>query len=206
MALKIQCRYAPGPNCEYRLNRPDLGMVGRGYNFLTLIQSVRDYRQANAIPTGLEFEKELEQVVCKQHPDACEGTDLSIPLKPRDLAWKDVVYGTQVMAKFVASGRPLVSEAETTIRSNVCAECPMNVQFSKPCGGVCGVLKDIVTSIVGEENISKDPRLNACFVCGCFLNAAVRLPLDMQIGPLDGETRARFEQVPNCWKKASLLK
>ena len=63
----------------FKINRPDLGMVGTGTAFDMLDRNVRAYRKANGIPTGLGFSEELEQQISELYPDEAEMVDPDLP-------------------------------------------------------------------------------------------------------------------------------
>lgn len=188
---------------EYRINRPDLGMVGTGYIFDVLLESVRSYRKANGIPIGLGFVDEVEKVICEQMPDECEEHNGKMPLRKRTLS--DIIAGSRVMLSHWWNGRKLVTREESERRARICVSCPMNQTFVKSCTGICPELKQVVTSIVDAQGTQYDINLHSCQICGCYLSAAIWVPLDVQLNPLPEEQKEQFENVPNCWKKTSLL-
>ena len=202
---RIRLRDQPGPNCNWEINRPDLGFVGTGYLFDVLSKSCQNYRKANGIPIGLGFEAELENALHEQYakdfPNAFITDDPRAPITIRGLSIGDVLHGTKVLASFVAAGRPTVDPQEALRRAAICSGCRFNVQHSKPCGGICGELRDMVMAIVGNRTTQYDSQLHACFICKCFLQAAVWLPLEIQNKGLTEFQRIQFGQVGNCWKR-----
>lgn len=198
---------------NYSINRPDLGMVGSGYLFESLVASVTKYRKANSIPIGLGFVDELERLVCEEYPDECHESNPLIPRKPHRLGLSDVINGTKFAMNFTLATlkegkRPIVDLAEATRRANICADqCgkKYNVPFTKPCGGHCGELLAIVRALVGNQETPRKDELNACFICHCALESAVWVRLDVQMKSVTDEQKAQFESVPWCWKKQSLI-
>lgn len=184
----------------YEIRRPEIGMVGLGSTFDQLEMSVRAYRKANGIPSGLGFRDELEQVVCESYPVECTNNDpKSLPGLKR-LRLGDVIEGTRVMAKFIASGMKVVSDSEAARRAGVCSSCKYNIHFPKPCGGHCGELKSLVLSLIGNRPTPKSDSLKSCAICACYLEAAVWIPLDIQRAPLSDDKKAQFNQISWCWK------
>jgi hypothetical protein len=188
----------------YRVKDPLSGVEIFGVTFNMWIQRMRDQRKANGFPIGIEFEQEMEQLVCAHYPQECENIDID-KIRTRSLGLHDIMVGTTVMAKFVVSGMRVVPQEEAERRAGICLNCPHNARFAKPCNGVCAELAALVRTIVGQHGTSKDTGLHACMICACFLPAAVYLPLTTQIPPLSDGQKAQFESVPNCWKKASLI-
>lgn len=195
---------------EYVLNRPDLGMVGSGSSFVQLEGRVRAYRHANSIPTGLGFQQELMQVVCEKYPQECTDAVPGEFSRPHKLGLNDVVLGTRIAFSMVSKGLSgetvVVDDAEANRRAEICAQCAFNVPFTKPCGGYCGELRDLVRRLVGNKEVKGASNLGACFLCHCFLESAVWVRLDIQVNPMPAELKAKFEAVERCWKKASLIK
>jgi len=202
---RIKKKGQPGPDCNWKIDRPDLGFVGQGYLFEVIANRCRDWRRANGVPIGLGFEDELEQALCRQHPSACETDDPREPIQPRRLNYRDVLVGTQVMASFIAKGMPVVDQAEAERRAAICANCIANQDFGRPCSGICGKLEEIVTKIVGGKHTSKDDSLNSCVICGCYLKAAVWMDRETQWKPLSEHQKIQFEQIPNCWKRPPIV-
>lgn len=200
----IKKKSQPGPNLLWVINRPDGGLVGQGHTFPALLQNVINYRKANGLPIGLNFEDTLEQACCQQYPECCDTVDPRAPLKPRQLRHGHVIAGTRVMLSHIANMRELVPADEAERRAAICAKCPFNVRFTRGCMGViCGFLKEAVTRIVGGGATSLDDKLESCFICKCFLRPAVWVPREIQWDPLpDYEKQVFMEQAPaGCWKK-----
>lgn len=187
----------------YELNLPEKGMVGRGTNFKMLLTKVKEYRKANAVPVGLGLPGEIEREVCMKYPDECVDTDPRVPPSHVRLGLDDITEGTKVMAKFKLAGSPLVSQEEAERRALTCSKCGFNSSFSKPCSGICQVLKDLAHSLIGNRKTQYDDRLRACRICHCYNSVAVHLPLEFQTSYLSSEQRAQFEyanQEYSCWK------
>jgi hypothetical protein len=186
----------------YKINRPDLGMVGNGTVFEDLIRNVRAFRKANAIPTGLGFDRELEAEICKLYPDESEPADPDLPTKAR-LTFEDLVHGTKVLLSFKLAGSPIVSKEEALRRGSICARCPLCVPFAHPCGGLCGELKTVVDSLTGGYDTQWDNDLRACSVCHCFYSSHIRIPYEHLEKGLTDEMKKQFQKANeyySCWK------
>jgi hypothetical protein len=202
---RIKKKSQPGPNCMWEINRPDLGFVGTGYIFETLVKSVAAYRRSNGLPIGLNFEHDLEQALCDEYPDTCVSDDPRARVRPVRVGLKDLVLGTKVMASFVRSGMVVVDREEADRRSAICLSCRFNVEHDKGCGGhLCGALLDIVKRIV-PQGTSSDKDLKACGLCHCLLTAAVWIPDHIQWDPMSQHDKAKFlaNAPEGCWKCAS---
>ena len=202
MKMKLRTLQQAPYGGMFVINRPDLGMVGRGTSFDMLLTNCRNYCRDNAIPTGLGFSQHLEQKICELYPDECEGADPNLPTHVK-LSFDDVARGTQVLAAFKAAGSPLVPRAEAIRRSEICSRCKLCVPFARPCGGLCGVLKTAVEAVIGGYDIPFDNDLRACGVCHCFAASHVRIPYQYLEQGLNDEMRTQFQaanQAFNCWK------
>jgi hypothetical protein len=185
---------------QYVLNLPERGMVGHGNNFEALLRSIKEWRRANSVPIGLGFDDEVEQAVCEKYAVECQAPPHGKPRVIR-LSLSNVLQGTKVLLAFKLAGSPYVDQSEAERRASICAICPMNVDYAKPCGGNCGGLKEIVTTIVGGRKTSLNDRLKACSICGCVNAAHLLIPLDILAKGVTPEQQVQFSQVQNCWKQ-----
>lgn len=187
----------------FTLNLPELGMKGSGTTFEMLMANLREFRRVNAIPIGLGFEDEVEQQICNRYPAECINVDPRIPNLQERLGYQDIVHGTEAFARLKLSGKPLVDQEEANRRASTCAVCPMNSDFLKPCGWLCGELKALADSVLHGRTTPYDDRLRSCRICRCFNGIAVHFPVDVQIHSLSDAQKAQFEYAQeqfNCWK------
>lgn len=178
---------------------PVSGVEVRGTNFDMVLQFAIKERQANGIPIGLDFERELERDLCASKPDECEYVDPAIPRKKR-LSFADVLNGTRVLLNFKLAGSPLVDHQEANRRASICATCPFNVQFDRPCIR-CGDLQDIVLKIIGGQGTPYDDNNKSCSLCGCYTAAHVWLPYSILETGLSDDMKKAFASLPFCWKR-----
>ncbi len=168
---------------------PNSGMEFTFYQLSGLIDQIRKHREANNFPVGLEFEQEIEPF------------DPKIPRKKKYVIG-DIIRGTGVMIQHWIAGSKVVPRAEAERRAQICKKCTYNDDFSKPCSiGICGELKSLVSSIVDHQGTQYDKDLRACHLCGCFLQAAIWLPLEVQCTGVTPEMKEAFATVPECWKQ-----
>ena len=189
-------------DAPYKINKPELGMVGWGTTFDMLERNVREYRRANGMPTGLGFSEELETEICKLYPQECEVTDTILPLQRR-LTMDDVISGTKVVASLKAAGSPLVPKEEAERRGEICSRCKLCQPFPKPCNGLCAGLKTVVDSVVGGYTTQYDTDYRACSICHCFFSTQIRVPYEFLDKGLDDSERAQFQEAHKlfgCWK------
>lgn len=192
----------PNDNPEsgtYTVYDPLTRISSSGRTFENLFDNVARTRYALGVSSGLDLRKEVEAWVCRDYPGDCTGIDLTKPRKRR-LTLSDVINGSRVMMSFVKSGREVVDRAEAERRAQICKTCPFNIIFPKPCAGVCGELLNIVKVITGNQGTQYDGSLHSCSVCGCFLQAAIWLPLETQCQGVPPEMAKQFTAIPNCWK------
>lgn len=193
----------------FKIDRPDLGMVGTGTTFEMLERNVRKYRRDNAIPIGLGFSEELEQHICQAYPQECEMSNEVLPLK-RNLGMDDVVRGTEVLAALkIRLGGQLVPQPEAIRRGNTCDKCPMCKPFPTPCSGLCGAIKSLADQIIGGSyGTPWDGDKRACGICRCFMSSHIRVPYAaLEVG-LDDDMKAQFQEAAkefNCWKVPGAL-
>lgn len=190
---------------SFVLNTPERGMVGVGTDMNALLVSVRAWRNANAFPVGLDFEREVEREVCLNYPGECKETDPRVPDAVIRISWSDVIVGTRHLASFVAAGRPLVSPEEANARSATCLACAFKGHFTTPCTADCTGLSRLVEELVGGAKTVLDARLNnlACRVCKCSVRAIVWVPLKYQTPHLTSLQRQQYalaKELHGCWK------
>ena len=183
----------------FRIVDPLTGVSSAGLQFENLLQKMIKAREANGVPVGLSFADEVEKWACLQYPEECEDTDPNAP-KRRNLTLTDVINGTRVMVAFKMAGSPLVDRTEAERRAQICIRCPMNQGFAKSCTGTCAELQAVVASVTGHIGTQYDANLHACGICGCFLQSAIHLPLEIQCKGVSDQMKRQFANVPNCWK------
>ena len=199
-----------GPGMWWELDLPEKGLVGKGQNTRILTESIISWRKKQGIPIGLNFAQEIEQALCEKYrescPKCCKTEDLRDELQyPHRINYGDVVVGTRVMVNFEKSGRRLVSREEAERRAAICSGCRYNMQFSKPCGGICGALKGIIEAIVDPQGTKYDEGLHSCYICRCYLSVAIWVPLEVQWPPLSDYQKGQFSTLSHCWKQAKYL-
>lgn len=173
----------------------------KGTNFDVLLRLAYEQRRANGAPIGLDFEKEIENDICRSYPDECENVP---PGARRKSHWSmgEIVRGTMTFARQRATGAQLVDAPLANKRASICATCPQAVYFSKPCAGLCAELVNVLSG-TGGKSTPYDNDLRACGICGCWTRVAVWFPLDVQCADVNAEMQKQFEAVPGCWKQCA---
>jgi hypothetical protein len=191
----------------YRLNLPEQGLVGAGINWDMLLPNLIAWRKANGVPIGLGFQEEVENALCQAYPAECNNVD-SDSIRPRALGMEDVVVGTRTMLSHWMNSRTLVDRTEAERRAAKCVTCPLNNYFHKSCTGICAALREVVSSIINAQGTSYDSRLHQCSICGCFQQASIWVPLEIQVKPLTDEQKNQFRAAAKshgCWKNPDLV-
>jgi hypothetical protein len=187
----------------YKINRPELGMVGWGTTFDMLETNCRTWCRANGFPMGLGYREHLEQEICKLYPNECEVSGGSLNMNARHTL-DDIVSGTKVILSLKRSGDPLVPKEEAIRRGEICSRCKLCVTFPKPCNGLCPSLKDVVDQIIGGNYSTPfDEDIRACSVCHCYYAAHIRIPYVHLNKGLNDTERQQFQeakQLFGCWK------
>jgi hypothetical protein len=151
--------------------------------------------------SGLDLRTEVENWICEERPEDCTEVDMNIPRK-RSLTLSDVLRGSRVMVSFIAHGANPVEREEAENRAKICMLCEFNQFFPKPCVGICGELKELATRISGNQGTQYDKHLQSCSICGCFLQAAIWIPLSSQCLGVNAIMKQQFKNVQGCWKAA----
>jgi hypothetical protein len=212
MALTVTYRYSPFPGGMIHINRPDLGMVGAGYNFDTLLNQIRAYRRANAIPAGISFEDEVATEVCRVlGGNGCTeiNRDPREPHPNRRLGVADVLHGSEFFAKQAALERPKVPVEEAIRRASICRNCKYNSQWARPCASwLCAGVGALISSVGQLPPTGMDDVLHSCKICGCLLRVAVHYDLELQQSVLTPKQKDEFrfmkEQGLVCWKAENI--
>lgn len=163
-----------------------------------LIKRLHEMYRQNGWPIGLEFEQQVEKALCEKHPEECEPDSPKLRRR-RKLTWGDLVRGTKVLLSYVLSGVPIVEPEEAERRAAICVTCPQNLDFDKPCGGVCAWLMALVRAVTKGRKTSVNDKLKACGICHCLLEGAVQIPLEHQCKGVTESMKSEFSEV-GCWK------
>lgn len=164
-------------------------------NLVAIKYSIWKHEEANGYPTTPEAD--IENRLCESHPFSCSDNP---PVAPRRLHLNDILRGTRVIASFKLAGSPLVAPEEAERRAGICTTCSRNVDYAKPCSGICQELLDLVQSVVGGSATKYDGMLKACDICGCDNSAQVHVPAEFLVKGVTPEMMTQFKTVGNCWK------
>lgn len=191
------------PPGGFKFKDPVTGHEMQRYVWEYLLDDVANHRRANNLPPIST--EEIEDQMCNRMGKA-SATMCNDPRPSVDgvsLTLGDIMRGTAVIASFKLAGSPLVSQEEAERRAVICAPCLYNVNYRKPCSGVCAELVELVATIVGGAGTSRDGELSACGICRCSNMAQVWIPVEFL---KKGVTDEQIEQFPaQCWKKQGIL-
>jgi len=197
MRLKNEKRGFPG---GHRFRHPISGHEESFHAWNLLRDWVTAHCRANGYPPISDIEIQTQQCERLDPVTAdryCEGEGNLV--RGTGLNWREVWAGTKVLASFLLAGKPLVSKDEANRRASICARCPRNVRFDKPCGGLCAELAEVVAAIVGDQSTHFDGRLDACSICKCHLKSKVWIPLEILKKHESDEHQQEYPE--KCWLK-----
>lgn len=178
--------------------RATTGLNINARNYYQWLDHINAHQTANNLPSVTP--QEAQDQNCRSlSPSAagefCRDEDADKCIDAVSLKASDIYRGTKGLAIFKLSGSPLVPQDEAERRAAICVRCPYNVQFRKPCIGLCRDLVELIGSIVGGAKTSLDSKLNACAVCKCSLPAKIHVPTDI-LNRIDGNS---LKYPENCW-------
>lgn len=201
--MKLNSRSLVPPGL-FRYRHPVSGLEMSRHAWSLLRSDVDQHTQSNGYPAVTD--EEIEAQMCERMGEKvadqyCDGRGLSV--NGITLHWKELMAGTAVLLSHLLGGRKVVSQEEAERRAAICAPCPRNSTFSKPCGGLCPELEDVVKAVVGGGKTSLDDKLEACSVCGCVNRAQIWTPIDALAA---GSGPDFIEKAPEpCWKRKALI-
>lgn len=203
MKLNSRSQVPPAPN-HFRYVHPISGREFIRHGWDLLRGDVTDHTKGNNYPPVSD--EEIERQMCENMGDKaakrfCAGDDgMSVG---GVLHWRELVAGTQALLQHTLNGRQTVPPEEAERRAGICATCPRNSIYAKPCGGDCPEVDNVIVSVVGGGKTSIDDKLEACSVCGCVLRALVWVPGKQLSTIMDADF---IEKAPEkCWKRDELV-
>ena len=163
------------PPGGFRFKDPDTGAEIDAQSWGNWRDKVNKHREVNNLPP-IDIALAEDQNCSRLPPSAasmfCESDEPMHTVDGVTLNSSDIWRGTKTIAAFKLFGHT-VSQEEADRRANICAYCPMNVNFAKPCSGICGELLELVSDMVGGATTAKQGDLHACAVCKCYLPSKV---------------------------------
>lgn len=161
-----------------------------------LSKRVMIYRVNAGKPPGNPMAEVLTQA-CQRNPDLCVSENTQpYPPQNKDPRSRIKIRLLQWLARWLKQkkspeGINFVGEAESIVRSAVCAACPKNLNLPEGCASCRTALASMRKEILGGARVL-DKRLNGCDVLGADLQTAVHLD----------EIRVNDAGLPaGCWRK-----
>lgn len=186
----------PIPPDGYRWKCPHCGWENQSYDYRDWIEKAAKHISENH-PETPDLEADMQEQLCKTLPPGwCNYDD---PLRPRvvvtTLDWKDVLRGSETLAKWAIQGARSVSREEAERRATICTRCYMNVGLSG-----CSACQAAIEVMSRGFSTRQDPYLRSCAACKCHLKLKVHIPISV----LDKENQSVQQLYPeHCWLKKS---
>lgn len=202
MNLSSRSNVPPG---LFRFRHPISGLEMSRHAWDLLRSDVSAHTKANNYPevTDDEIEAQMCERMGNKIAESYCGDGNGLSVNGITLHWRELMNGTAALVSHLLGGRRNVSQEEADRRAAICAPCPRNSSYSKPCGGNCPELEEVVKGIVGGGKTDLDDRLEACSVCGCVNRAQIWVPIEHLAHGTDADF---IEKAPEtCWKRAALL-
>lgn len=201
MEILEKFTYSPPRGGLWKFTHPVSGAKFTSPQLNALKAAIAKHEEANGYE--ITTDEAIESQLCKNHPAAC-GSNPPRVSETRHLGVADIVRGTRVILNHKLAGSPLVEKQVAEQRAYICSTCKKNVNYSKPCSGLCPELDAVIQALVGGEGTSYDAQLKACAICACSNAAQVHVPIEFLALGVTDAMMLEFEQVPDCWKAKEL--
>jgi hypothetical protein len=104
------------PKKKWRYVDPDNGTTLESYYYSVLMRNAKDYRRANNLPIGSQFNEQFEQILCANNPDGCFEFEAPSPLAR-------AVSVTSALGRWAKSGFQVRSSEESQQILEICRGC-----------------------------------------------------------------------------------
>lgn len=182
------------------------GVTLTAINEEKLTNQIHEYRIRNNIPPG-DIERDIDTYYCTNWPESCqkEPSDYVGPSAPSSPPREPMMnrvtrWVTTLISRTPRGGYSMVSAAEASRRSLICASCPANKPWRPAgCPGCSSNVASLLLQVRGLRRTPHDAALYACNFGGWGNDAAVHLaPTEMAL------TDAQKAELPDkCWRKAA---
>jgi hypothetical protein len=187
------------PSGGWVYEHPGTGFKITAPTWNDLVTRIRNYRIANGISLGTNFEETVGSEVCQQQgwgEPRCMQEEPT-PLKQRNIGMHDVVNFLRVLKHWLTKNPTLVEPQEADRRAQICTTCPYNVNVNG-CAG-CTNIAGLIFNTTGDRTTSHDLQLRNCQICGCVNKVQVWVPKETLDQGLTPEMRGNLPDW--CWKK-----
>ncbi len=176
-------------------------------NLDELLEYIRAHYKANQYEPPKNLQALVEDQICKGGlPDGfCADADTGsrggiIGRIFRGFSINAVLQGTSTLVDHVLTGRVTVSDAEASRRAAICLKCPKHGLPDGCTGCSSKGLHNMINVIIGGKPPIVAGNLMGCKVCGCLLEAMVRVKLPTLLRHTTEEQLAEYKTVQGCWK------
>jgi hypothetical protein len=186
--------------------QPETGHVFETYSYPKWIEDISKHRFANGIPVTADLEWELQDDLCKRHPEWANSICRRVP-EPQGkirINFHATLSFIAMLLDWLFKGLPTVSQEVAEERASICAGCPFNRPMSFGCGLCTSQVTELLASLRGQKRTSKDDLLGICGICSCSLKAAIHFPVEVQKKALNEHMIQEFKNIPFCWKGKEL--
>ena len=192
--------YGETPPGGWRYKEPETGFWVEAPTWPDLKRAVRKHRLANNLPIPLGLDATIEQQLCEiVPPEYCQG-DSQYTLAPAHApTLAEAIQGTKVIFDWWLHGKQRIPAAEAERRAITCMRCHFNMPAAGCTNCSLAKLREVTTELVASYAIPHDPILYVCTLCGCSLQAKVRMPLDLLQRHVSDSQNARLPSW--CWLK-----
>ena len=187
------------PAGGFKYTQKESGYQIQASSFFQLMIRVKEHRDANNYPVGINIEAEVEDQVCRNTVTNQFCREVRDEAAPKSYGVNDVLRFTRALAeKFLKAGKQ-IDQKTADERASICASCPDNVETHGCLGCGSGVVHSAIKRVSGAGVTSYDSQLKTCRWCGCFNAAQVWFPLDILQKNTSEEVKKSLPQ--HCWKK-----
>jgi hypothetical protein len=187
------------PPGGYRWRHEQSSKDFQAWTLTALLDGIHSYLAANSFPVPADLEARVHEYTCRgQGPGVCEETDVRYGwLSGAALKFASVIAGTEILGKWIAAGKPFVSQELADQRSETCYCCVFNVDPGDCQSCAWPRLHALVSKLLGSRRSFRHADLKACSSCGCATSVKVHVPIEHLTASFD-----YGEALPgHCWVK-----
>jgi hypothetical protein len=170
-----------------------------GSSYVSLFNTVMDFADTHGVEVPpVDTEQWFQDQLCRQNTDIQCEVVAPVTNATRVVSAGDALRFLKVLKNWLSSGAHLVPQAEAERRSEICAQCPLNIEITG-CSSCMGIASKIF-ELTGGRRTRFDNQLKGCGACGCVNRSQVWVPLDVLAKGVSPEMK--FPEA--CWKREAL--